>query len=123
MRTKEDLAAYMREYRRKRRSFGDPIKDASTWEDNQKNRYRKYGLTEESYIALFNKQDGKCAICAATLRMFNCQIERKHNTHIDHCHTTGRVRGILCSGCNLGIGQFKDNVETLLSAIAYLQKP
>jgi len=43
-------------------------------------------------------------------------------THLDHCHKTGRIRGVLCNNCNTGLGKFYDDIELLKTAINYLQK-
>ena len=72
---------------------------------------RMYGLTEETYQTLLTKQDNKCAVC---LEQF------KNNPHIDHNHSSGQVRGLLCTNCNRGIGLLKDNPETLQRAATYL---
>lgn len=76
-------------------------------------RYAKYGITKEQFDELFKSQDGKCPICT---------IELKEEIHIDHDHTTGQVRGILCGKCNKGLGQFNDNIESLTNAIKYLSR-
>lgn len=75
---------------------------------------RRYGITLEEYEAMFAKQDGKCAICNGV-----CPTGR--NLAVDHDHDTGKVRGLLCSRCNQGIGQLR-NVATLQSAINYLEE-
>lgn len=62
---------------------------------------------------MFNDQEGLCAICRR-------QIGFTRETHVDHCHLTGKVRGLLCSGCNRALGGAEDNVETLRRMIAYL---
>lgn len=77
---------------------------------------RWYGLEESEYNQLFNSQNGKCAICYKELE----RISR--STHIDHCHKTGDVRGILCHHCNTAIGLFGDDTEKLMAAIKYLEK-
>lgn len=69
----------------------------------------KYGLTRESYEAMLADQGGRCAVCKEALMM-----------HVDHCHSTGKVRGLLCIGCNRGLGYFKDRPELLKRAAAYL---
>lgn len=74
----------------------------------------KYNLSIEAYTALFKKQNGKCAICLNDMEIMG------HHTHVDHCHTTGVVRGILCRHCNRGLGAFKDNETSLRNAINYL---
>jgi len=79
-----------------------------------KARVRKYGLTVERYKAMLVEQDNKCAICGA---LFS---EEDSNWYIDHCHTTGKVRGLLCLRCNLGLGWFSDDLNSLANAIQYL---
>lgn len=81
-----------------------------------KNKFRRYKLTEEDTLKLLENQGFKCAICEEKLDM----IGRK--THIDHDHITGKIRGVLCSKCNLGLGYFKDSIEFLKSAVVYLQE-
>lgn len=81
----------------------------------KKMKLKKYGLTEEQYQELFEQQNGQCAICKSPL------IIHGRDTHTDHCHTTSRVRGILCLSCNTGLGHFKDNIERLRRAISYLE--
>ncbi|MFI1202125.1 endonuclease VII domain-containing protein [Streptomyces sp. NPDC020883] len=71
---------------------------------------RKYGLTPAELEALIAKQQGLCCICLAAPA-----------EHVDHCHQTGRVRGVLCFGCNAALGQFKDRPDVIRRAIAYLE--
>jgi ribosomal protein S14 len=83
-------------------------------------RYRRtFGLTLEEYDALLVQQNGRCAICGT-----NQSILRKKAARfaIDHDHATGRIRSLLCSNCNLGLGAFCDDVSKLKSAIRYLEK-
>jgi len=71
----------------------------------------KYNISQLDYELLVKKQDGKCVIC------------RKDNTLVvDHNHKTGNIRELLCDKCNLGLGNFKDNIELLSNAIMYLKK-
>jgi hypothetical protein len=77
---------------------------------------RKYGLTLEQYTELFNKQNGKCAICGKH------QTELKQALCVDHDHQNNNVRGLLCSKCNRGIGMLEDNVQLLTNAINYILK-
>lgn len=76
---------------------------------------RRYGLTLDAYRELLQKQNGRCAICGTTA----CVSGR--GLAVDHCHETGRVRGILCSLCNAGLAKFRDDKLRLLRAVAYLQ--
>lgn len=82
----------------------------------QNHKLSRYGLSVEDYKRIFEDQGGQCAICGNTLI-----LHHKH-THVDHCHATDKVRGILCHGCNTGIGSLHDNVDLLRKAITYLEK-
>ena len=75
---------------------------------------RKYGIDENDYEELYYSQNGKCAICSCDLKI------RDKQTHIDHSHSTGEVRGLLCHYCNIGIGVFKEDREIIMNALNYL---
>lgn len=77
---------------------------------NKKARY--YGLSPEAYNKMLTIQDNKCCIC-------ECVMDEPH---VDHCHENGKVRGLLCTRCNVLIGMAKDKTQTLASAIEYLSK-
>jgi ribosomal protein L40E len=82
----------------------------------QKDNYkRRYGLTSEQKQQLVDGQDGKCAICANDLK-------DTHDVCVDHNHTTGAIRAILCRKCNLGIGHLQDSIKIVESALEYLKK-
>lgn len=72
----------------------------------------KYGLSPGAYLSMLAHQQGRCAIC-------NCLMAEPH---VDHDHTTGVTRGLLCTQCNSGLGFFKDNVRSLANAIVYLEE-
>lgn len=74
----------------------------------------KYNMTLEEYEILFNNQDGLCAIC---------QKREKQNKllAVDHCHKTGKIRGLLCSVCNTAIGKLNDDPKLLDKAARYLR--
>lgn len=79
-----------------------------------KHRLLKYQMTPEQYAAKVEEQQGRCAICA---------IEPEARAlAVDHNHTTGRVRGLLCHNCNVALGLFKEEPQFLKRAIAYLQE-
>lgn len=83
----------------------------------RKYRYKNvYGITFEERETILSKQGGRCAICETDLS------NPDDNSHIDHCHVSGIVRGILCCKCNVGLGYFNDNQELLRKAIKYLNK-
>lgn len=80
-------------------------------------RLKKYGITPDDYYRMLNEQNGKCAICGSS----DPKDGRTNKMFVDHCHGSGRVRGLLCSSCNLGIGKFRDEPELLLSAAKYIK--
>lgn len=73
-------------------------------------RFKLYGITEAIYDSMVANQSGCCKICGV----------EDDNLHIDHCHATGKVRGLLCQSCNTGLGKFKDDVVIMGKAIEYL---
>ena len=74
---------------------------------------RNYGITQEQFDKMVSDQNGKCAIC------FSKPANNK-TLVVDHCHTTEKVRSLLCNNCNTGLGLFKEDVSRLSSAIKYL---
>jgi hypothetical protein len=68
---------------------------------------------------MLDKQGGLCAICGNTPAKTN---SRNQTLHVDHCHSTGVVRELLCQDCNRGLGCFKDNAEYLLAAAQYINR-
>lgn len=79
--------------------------------DNDKRTADRYNLSAQELKDLRYAAAGRCAICKRELRLV-----------VDHDHETGRVRGMLCRRCNLGIGHLDDNPVTLIAALAYLSK-
>ena len=88
---------------------------ARSAEGKVKNRLRRYGISIEQFDAL--KAGGSCPICA------NQYVDKRHHARqpvVDHDHVTGRVRGVICRSCNLGLGYANDDPEWLDSASFYL---
>lgn len=80
---------------------------------------RRYGITLDEAKEIFESQNHKCKICGRELKLYGSK-NAEDTAHIDHNHTTGQVRGILCSSCNTGLGKFYDNPVFLQAAIDYL---
>lgn len=84
-----------------------------------------YGLCADKYQELRKRQGGRCPVCTGLLRPPKCFGQGKRHAgnvgHVDHCHKTGKVRGILCSNCNRALGLLGDSVLCLSRAIEYLQ--
>ena len=100
---RKDKALYQRNWRKKNR-----LKSKSL------DLKKRYGITLSQYDGMLEAQNGVCAICKnpETHREFMC---------VDHCHTTKRVRGLLCGLCNRALGGFRDNPKYLAAAIKYLE--
>ena len=77
---------------------------------------RRYGITVHQFFELLAKQDYSCAVCLSK------QPGGHGRFHVDHDHGNGKIRGLLCHGCNTILGHAKDNTETLRQAAAYLEK-
>lgn len=79
--------------------------------------YKRLGLsiTKEEYKEMYDNQKGLCKICT------NPPTGFKKTLCLDHCHTTLKVRGLLCDNCNAGLGKFKDNIISLETAAKYLK--
>lgn len=75
---------------------------------------RRYGITQSDFDKILKTQNNKCAICES-------EFKSSKDTHIDHCHDSFKVRGLLCSNCNVALGQFNDNLELMKNAIEYLK--
>ena len=95
------------------------------WRNNNRDKCEssrlkyRFGITLDQYYQLLLSQDNACAICKTKEN----SSSRGHKFHVDHCHTTSKVRGLLCNNCNVSLGGFKDSVDVLKKAIDYLTDP
>lgn len=99
----------------------DPYKRYLT---NLKSDLKKRGVTVDEYYTMLKKQKGLCAICKKQESSSPGKKSKWTNTQrlsVDHCHKTKKVRGLLCSNCNRGIGYLKDDIKILSKAISYLK--
>jgi hypothetical protein len=115
--------ALNRAYRRKRREEIN-AQTRERWRSDAEFRARRcacsrecwrrnaYGLTTEDYGRMLARQNGACAICKQVFQ---------ETPAVDHCHTTGKVRGLLCRKCNTGLGSYDDEPGRLREAAAYLE--
>jgi hypothetical protein len=81
-----------------------------------------FGINIEQYQKMFDEQNGCCAVCGETETEIHPRSGRLRRLAVDHCHKTGKVRGLLCNNCNRAIGLLKDDPTVLRSAINYLEK-
>jgi hypothetical protein len=92
--------------------------------------WHKFKITLEDWIALYRRQNGRCPICDCELPALDDLLKRmsrhdawaSRNWNTDHCHKTGRVRGITCRTCNVGLGAFHDDPETMRRAASYIER-
>lgn len=103
---KDKIKAYDKEYYKANKE---------KWQDY--NWLKKFNISREDYEALLAKQDGVCDICKIA-----SPGKTRASFSIDHDHKTGKIRGLLCSGCNTAIGLMYESKETLANAIKYLEK-
>lgn len=102
------LSASAKRWRKKNK---DKLKPKSPEQNRRRHLKRRYGITEEDYIAMVIRQFNVCGIC---------DEPAINKLVIDHCHSTGTVRGLLCEKCNKGIGHLNDSISILQAAIKYL---
>src|SRR6516225_1448743 len=90
------------------RDYQAKYRERNRHELSAKERERTFGISHTEYATLYNKQNGRCAICKKyETQMRNGKIK---SLAVDHCHSTGRIRGLLCSACNQAIGKFGDDI-------------
>jgi hypothetical protein len=114
-RSKDGLYSYCRPCSNdKTKAFYSQLSDEKKDEYNHRgNLKKKFGISPQDYSAMLSKQDGVCAVCKKP------DSEGKRLA-VDHCHNTGKIRGLLCGHCNTGLGKFFDNITYLTDAINYL---
>lgn len=111
---------YQRAYRE--RNAAKLRQQTKAWQDENRDRMRDYllkytyGVEVGTYERLLKEQDARCACCHTD------RPGGRGRFHLDHCHQTGAVRGLLCFDCNVGIGKLGDSVEGLQRAISYLER-
>lgn len=84
-------------------------------DDKNRKLLKEYGISYAEYLTMLEAQNGGCAICGTT------STGNRKAFHVDHCHITGKVRGLLCGNCNSGIGNLRDDIGLLKRAIEYLE--
>lgn len=114
-------AASAERVRRYRAKMTPEAKAARAVDKRDYDRKSMYGVTVADIEQRLIEQGGGCKICGTPLCISTFGgRSRDRKPHVDHCHTTGKYRGILCHGCNAGLGLFKDSPAALSAAIQYL---
>ena len=105
---------YQETHRDKVHGWNNKYNVAHKKEKHSKHLQRSYGISLKDYDALLDAQGGRCLICQTL-------DSTPHGRFcVDHCHKTGKIRGLLCVRCNSGLGHFKDSPDLLLTAAKYL---
>ena len=104
----------------------DQIRKNRLWRENNRPKARThvkrsmlkrlYGISLEQYDAMLIDSCGKCTLCGLNFS------DAKDDPSVDHCHDTGKVRALIHARCNRGLGSFKDSIEMLEQAVAYLKR-
>ena len=119
-RNKEHLKKYASEWRYKNqdklRAYRRKHYKYNYEKSRTKQLWRKFGVTAVEYEAMRARQQDRCAICGTS------KPGGKGDWHLDHDHTTKKVRGLLCQNCNIGLGNFQDSFALLVRATMYLTK-
>ena len=87
--------------------------------------WRVYGLTTEEYEQMLLDQNGLCACCGQPEKRRAGRKKRSENIpllHVDHCHTTGRIRGLLCSACNTALGLLEEDPQRIMALLHYVEE-
>jgi len=122
---KEMSARHREKHREKRRETIRRWHENNPHKDRNYALVKRYGITLDEYEAMFAAQNGVCAICKQpemTFRGKGKNPNRPKVMAVDHCHDTGKVRGLLCYTCNLMIGSSRNSVDILQTAIQYLKE-
>lgn len=79
-------------------------------------REKTLGITDQEYWDFYNRQNGRCGICRR--RMYS---KRHKRLAVDHCHASGRIRGLLCHNCNTALGLLRDDPEVIMRAAEWIK--
>ena len=109
--TREEKAEYQRAYRAARPEVFESL-----------HLKKRFGITRDDYLKMLSEQNGVCAICKQPETVIHPQTGLPKNLAVDHCHGHGHIRALLCAKCNTGLGSFRDDIEILGAAIAYLKQ-
>lgn len=115
--TRERRAAKREEYNAYQRAYSLANPDKRLRSKRKWELRTKYGMTEPEVQELLESQGGRCAICNRSIEYGG---NKQASAVVDHDHATGRVRGLLCTPCNRGIGLFGDDPQALIAASMYL---
>ena len=77
----------------------------------------RHSIDYDTYLKMYEDQKGKCKICGV-----DKELGGVSGLFVDHCHSTNKIRGLLCTNCNSGLGKFMDNIELLNNAINYIKQ-
>jgi len=104
------------EYQRQQR-LNIPLEKWTEW-----SRKSRHGMSKQQFEDMLADQDGKCSICLDPIGVVVGTRKKEGQACVDHCHLTGKIRGLLCTRCNTGIGHLRDSVDNVTRALEYLKR-
>ena len=114
----KDYIQKQKDYKKSKRVDSDPwYNPTDAWVRSIK---KLYGITEEEYLEMYESQGGVCKICGMAETSTHRKVVKR--LAVDHCHTTGKIRGLLCASCSTGLGLFRDTPDLLIKASNYLKE-
>lgn len=110
-RTKESWAKYVRDWR-----------NANPRAARSIDLKKRFGITLDEYEILLERQQNVCKLCQQPERAIDRFSGMPRNLAVDHCHTTGKIRGLLCTHCNTALGLFQEDPELMIKAAEYVKE-
>lgn len=114
---KEERREYQRQWQRlnreKMRGYAKKYYHSHKEKTREYQIQHRYGISGDDFLAIWDNQGGRCAICRKS-------FAKQFDVCIDHCHKTGKVRGLLCRNCNIGLGHFGEEPEVFNRIVKYL---
>lgn len=112
--TKDGKNSYCKPCTRARATAWNTANPEKHTEHKRRSHLKRYGITPEQYDEMLAEQGGCCAACGTT------EPGGKGDFHVDHCHDSGEVRGLLCNNCNRGLGLLGDDLDGVMNIVYYL---
>jgi len=113
LKNRDKKRAYTKAYKERHKERLAAEREANKDKETDKRLRKVFGISIRDYEKMLKRQGGVCAICR--------REEKNKRLAVDHCHTTGVVRGLLCQKCNWAIGMFEDDIQRMEAAINYIE--
>lgn len=115
------IAKQSEDYRRDRREYMREWRKRNPEQVLSRELVRHYGITLEQYLEMHDAQNGVCAVCSKPETTVDNRTKEVRRLAVDHCHSAGKIRSLLCSRCNTVLGQVGDDTSVLAAMVGYLK--